>query len=198
MSSAEGQQIASGMQGGRLPRAEGRVTEAQAAEAPLERWVAVNTHPHREHIALENLARQEFEAYCPMVERRVRHARRTMDVRRPLFPGYLFVRVDPNLRRWRPILSTYGVRNLVRFGERLSFLEDGLVECLKAREVEGVIVKPAEPYRVGQQVRMRGGPFDGLAATIIGMDEKDRLVVLMQLLNQSVNVKVAARDVCSL
>lgn len=169
----------------------------QLSRASRERWVAVNTHSHREHIALDNLLRQQFEAYCPMIERRVRHARRTVDVLRPLFPGYLFVRVDPDVQRWRPILSTYGVRALVRFGERLSYVEDGLVESLKAREVEGVIVKPAEPYRIGQQVRMRGGPFDGLAATIIDMDEKDRLVVLMQLLNQSVNVKVASRNVCS-
>jgi transcriptional antiterminator RfaH len=170
----------------------------QATEAPRERWVAINAHSHREHIALENLARQDFEAYCPMIQRRVRHARRTREVLRPLFPGYLFVRIDPDLQRWRPILSTYGVRALVRFGERLSYVEDGLVQSLKAREVEGVITIPAEPYRVGQQVRISGGPFDGLAATIIEMDEKDRLVVLMRLLNQSVNVKVAARDVCAL
>jgi len=160
----------------------------------VRRWVAVNTHPHREHIALENLTNQGFDAYCPMVERQVRHARRTRDVRRPLFPGYLFARIDL-AGRWRPILSTFGVRSLVRFGDQLSFVEDGLIDGLKAREVDGVIVKPAEPLRPGQQVRVQGGPFDGLVATIIEMDEKDRLVVLMDLLNQSVKVKVPTNRV---
>lgn len=159
------------------------------------RWVAVNTHAHREHIALENLARQELEAYCPMMRRRVRHARRTSDVLRPLFPGYLFVRINTDVQRWRPILSTYGVRALVRCGDQLSFVDSGLIESLKAREVEGAIARPAEPYRPGQQVRMRGGPFDGLVATVIEMDEKDRLLVLMDLLNQSVKVKVTATEV---
>lgn len=158
------------------------------------RWVAINSHPHREHIALENLTRQGFEAYCPMIQRQVRHARRITDVRRPLFPSYLFARINL-AHRWRPILSTFGVRTLVRFGDHPSFVENGLIESLRAREVDGVIVKPSETYRVGQQVRMRGGPFDGLVATIIDMDEKDRLMVLMDLLNQGVKVKVTASSV---
>ena len=163
--------------------------------APPSAWIVVNSQPHREHIALENLARQEFHAYCPLMRKRVRHARRTQEVLRPLFPGYLFVRVNPDLQRWRPILSTYGVRTLVCCGERPSFLDDGFVEGLKAREVDGAIVRPASPYAPGQQVKLAGGAFDGLIATIIDMDEKDRLVVLMDLLNRPTKVKVDAQGV---
>lgn len=166
-----------------------------AKPAEAIRWVAVNTHAHREHIALENLVRQHFEVYCPMIRRRVRHARRVSEVLRPLFPGYVFTQIDMDLQRWRPILSTYGVRALVRCGDQLSFVDSGFVESLKAREVQGAIVKPPQPYKPGQQIRMSGGPFDGLVATIIEMDEKDRLLVLMELLNQSVKVKVSASDV---
>lgn len=169
----------------------------QAADSLTGRWLAVNTHPHREHIAIENLGRQDFETYCPLIQRQVRHARRTRHVMRPLFPGYVFVRINPDLQRWRPILSTFGVRSLVRCGDRLSFVEDGFVAGLRARELDGIIIKPAEPYQLGQKVRMRSGPFDGLVATIIEMDEKDRLVVLMDLLNQSVKVRVAATDICA-
>lgn len=170
-------------------------SRSAVAQAEAARWVAVNTHAHREDLALDNLARQGFNVYCPMIRRRVRHARRTSDVLRPLFPGYLFTQIDVSLQRWRPIESTYGVRALVRCGDRLSFLENGLIESLKMREVNGAIARPEEPYRLGQQVRMRGGPFDGLVATIIAMDEKDRLTVLMDLLNQSVKVKVATTDI---
>jgi transcriptional antiterminator RfaH len=63
------------------------------------KWVAVNTHPHRERFALDNLRRQDFGAYCPMIRKRIRHARRTQDVLRPLFPSYLFVEVDPERQR---------------------------------------------------------------------------------------------------
>src|SRR5262245_24089593 len=113
---------------------------------PRHAWVVMNTEPHREQVALENLARQAFNTYCPMMRTRIRHARRTHAVLRPLFPGYLFVRVNSDLQRWRPILSTYGVRTLVCCGDRPSFLDDGFVEGLQARTIDGAIGRPASAY----------------------------------------------------
>lgn len=158
-------------------------------------WVAVNSQPHRERVACENLLRQEFSVYCPLVRKRVRHARRVQDVMRPMFPGYLFVQVAKDLGQWRPILSTFGVRTLVRFGDRPGLISDGFITALRAREVEGAIVKPPSPYKVGQVVQVAGGAFDGIVATILEMDEKDRLVVLMNLLGQSVKAKIEASGV---
>jgi transcriptional antiterminator RfaH len=154
------------------------------------RWAVVNTQPHKEHVALDNLERQDFRAYCPVIKRRHSHSRRTSDVLRPLFPGYLFVRIGPEVKRWRPMLSTHGVRTLVRCGDQLSLMEDGFIRSLKAREVDGVIARPASPYRVGQRVRVAGGAFEGLVATIVEMGEHDRLTVLMQLLSRAVRVKI--------
>jgi transcription termination factor NusG len=57
----------------------------------LPAWIVINTHAHREHMALDNLHRQDFEAYCPMIRKRRSHARRIESVLRPLFPNYLFV-----------------------------------------------------------------------------------------------------------
>lgn len=158
-------------------------------------WAVVNTQPHRERLALDNLLRQKFRAYCPLMRKRVTHARRTQDVLRPLFASYLFVQIDPDAQQWRPILSTIGVRTLVRCGERPSFIPDGFIDSLKAREIEGAITRPASPYKIGQRVRMAGGAFDGLVATIIEMDENDRLVVLMDMLNRPVNVKLSSHQV---
>ena len=158
-------------------------------------WAVVNTQPHRERTALENLARQDFHAYCPMVRKRIRHARRAQDALRPLFPGYVFVRVDPDLRRWRPILSTIGVRTVVCCGAQPSLVDDGFVRSLQAREIEGVVTRPVILLQIGQEVRISGGPFDGLVATIIEMDEKERLVVLMDLLRRPTKVRIEAQSV---
>lgn len=162
------------------------------------RWGVINTHPHKEEFAIENLQQQEFVAYCPMLRKRIRHARRTHDVLRPLFPSYIFVQFNTSMQNWRSILSTRGVRTLITAGERLSFLPDHFIDSLKTREVSGVIVRPEEPYRMGQQVQMSGGPFDGLIATIVDMNEKDRLVVLMDLLKQTVKVKVDVNNVTAM
>jgi transcriptional antiterminator RfaH len=169
--------------------------ESRSSHSTNARWVVVNTQPHRESLALKNLEQQKFSSYCPMIRKTVRHARKSREVLRPLFPGYLFVQVDPNVQRWRPLLSTYGVRSIVGSGEQLSFLDTAFIESLKAREIEGVIERPRQPYRIGQEVKLAGGAFEGLVATIIDMDEKDRLVVLLDLLNRPVKVKLHAGGV---
>lgn len=158
-------------------------------------WAVVNSHPHREHFAVENLQRQKFHAYYPKVKRRCRHGRRTTDVLRPLFPGYLFVQVNPDAQRWRSLLSTLGVRTVVRCGDRLSLLANEFVQALKSREIDGAIARPASPYRVGQEVRIAGGAFDGLIATIIDMNEMDRMTVLMDLLNRPVKVRLEEQQI---
>lgn len=158
-------------------------------------WAVVNTHPHKERVAIENLDRQDFHTYCPLIRRRRSHGRRVEEVLRPLFPSYLFVKINADTQRWRPMLSTFGVRSIVRCGDRLSLIDSAFVHELKARELDGVIVRPARPYHIGQQVRMACGPFDGLVATIIEMHEKDRLTVLMELLNQAVKVRIDERQI---
>jgi transcriptional antiterminator RfaH len=161
-------------------------------------WVVINTHPHRENLAIENLTRQKFLAYCPQMIKRVTHARRSQDVLRPLFPGYVFVQVHAEAQRWRSILSTFGVRSLVTCGDHLSYLDPDFIQSLKAREVDGAIVRPEQPYKIGQQVRIAGGAFDGFVATILALNDKDRLMVLLQMLNQSVKVKVNSANVVAM
>ncbi len=175
----------------------GPVLDEAPPAARATRWIAINTHPHREPLAIANLGRQNFAVYCPMERRRVRHARRTQDVRRPLFPGYIFAEAPPDLAAWRPILSTLGVRAMVRAGDRPAFIDDAFIRALRAREIDGIIARPLVPYAIGQQVRLNGGPFDGIVATIIEMDARDRLTLLMSLAGQNVTLKLNTANVRS-
>jgi transcriptional antiterminator RfaH len=156
-------------------------------------WVVVNTHPAKEMLAIENLRRQKFETYCPLMRKRIRHARREHEALRPLFPSYVFAKLDPKMNRWRSIASTFGVKQLIAFGDRPGLLHSDFIESLKAREVEGVIVRPREPYQVGQKVLLTGGAFEGISATIIELNENDRVVVLMEILSRSVKIKVDSK-----
>ena len=160
-------------------------------------WVAASTHPHKEPTAIRNLLRQGFEAYCPMVRRRWRHARKVQEVLRPLFPGYVFVAVDPTQHRWRPILSTVGIRTLVRFGDSLGLVPHRFIESLRSYEVEGAVsfCYPSSSYAPGDRVRLCDGPFEGIIATVLALEEHARLQILMRLLNRSVRVMVPANSV---
>jgi transcriptional antiterminator RfaH len=160
-------------------------------------WIAATTHHFKEALATENLRAQGFQTYCPMIRKRVRHARRQSEVLRPLFPGYVFIRFDPLSTQWRPILSTIGVRTLIRFGDKIGVLPPNFVENLRIREDHGAIPLPRarDHYAAGERVRMREGPFDGVIATVLAAEDKDRLLVLMDLLKRGVRVKVSIDDV---
>jgi transcriptional antiterminator RfaH len=154
------------------------------------KWLVISTLPHKEGQACEHLARQHFQVYCPMIMRRVRHARSASDEPRPLFPGYIFVEHRPEDRTWRPILGTQGVKAVVRSGEQPSLLCGNFIDELRAREVEGILRKPRDPLEVGQHVTVQGTAFSGLVGQIIELRDKDRVMVLLDLLDQQTRVQL--------
>jgi len=153
-------------------------------------WIAAATHACRERVAIANLERQGFSTYCPMLRKRIRHARRQQDVLRPMFPGYVFICIDRERIAWRPILSTAGVRTLIRFGDRLGILPTRFIETLRAHEHEGAVsmLLPSNSFVPGEKVRITDGPLEGLIATVLRADDHNRLLVLMDLLKRSVRV----------
>lgn len=153
-------------------------------------WLVVSCHPHKESLTLENLRRQSFDGYCPMLRRQVRHARRSYETLRPLFPSYVFVALDSVRDSWRKLRSTRGVRSVIGCGETPSTLKHEFIKSLRSREVDGAITRPENPFQVGQRVQLNRGAFDGLVATIIDIDERDRVVVLLDLLSRPVRVNV--------
>ena len=103
-------------------------------------WTVVATPQRKENYAKLNLERQGFAVYCPTICPRIKHARSTTEVLRPMFPGYLFVQVSQDVHCWRPILSTKGVRALIRSGNR-PVSADELVLELQASELGGAVTR---------------------------------------------------------
>jgi transcriptional antiterminator RfaH len=167
------------------------------SNAGSDSWIVARIHPHKEQLALDNLTRQGFHPYCPRIRRRIRHARRLQSVLRPLFPGYVFIRLNPEQEQWRSIASTFGVRNLIRFGERPGTVPDQFVTGLRSTEEGGAVTIPRarDSYEVGEKIRMREGPFEGLIATVLSATDSERIVVLMDLLRRSVRVRVPINEV---
>jgi transcriptional antiterminator RfaH len=157
------------------------------------RWIVATTHPHSEAIAREHLVRQGFTTYCPMIRKRRSHARRVDTVLRPLFPSYIFVNLTDASGVWRPIQSTTGVRSIVRFGDEPATLDATFIAALQAREEEGAIIHPPTPFVVGQQVQIEGGPLDGLLARILSLNDRDRITVLLDVMNRGVRTEVDRR-----
>lgn len=159
-------------------------------------WGVVNTQPHRECIAESNLRRQGFPVYLPRLKKTVRHARHQSYVDRPLFPGYLFVGIDPAMTIWRPIASTVGVRAIVPAGASPALVDHRMIDAIRDRERDGYIVLPARPYQQGERICVVGGPFAGAVAKVIESSDRDRIIVLLELLQKEFRASLDVRLVC--
>jgi transcriptional antiterminator RfaH len=176
---------------------ESNVTIASMHEAGAHAevgWLVVNTHPHREEFATANLERQGFQCYCPMTIKRIRHARRAYDGKRPMFPGYIFARFTPTTGRWRCVMSTLGVRSIVLNGHQPGLLPDSFITSLRCREVDGIVRTPPKAFQVGEKVTVQGSPLDGLVGEIIELREKERVLILLDLMQNPVRLQVDANS----
>ncbi len=160
----------------------------------VQRWYAVQTQPNAETKAAHHLMRQGFGVYMPRFIKRTRHAGRTEFSARPLFPGYIFVAIDVATQRWRCVNSTVGVRRLVCNGDSPAGLDAAIIEALRAREDErGFITLDSAPrFAPGDAVRVIDGAFTSNLGIYVGMNDSQRVAILLELLGRKVRVTIDA------
>ena len=157
----------------------------------MNRWYVVNTQAQQEARAELNLRRQGFEVWLPRFQRARRHARRIDTVLAPLFPGYLFVRLDLSVQPWRAINGTFGVVRLLCYGDAPLAVPDRLVEEIMQRcDGSGTVVLPLRRLALGESVRVAVGPFADLEGLFQEMSGLDRVVLLFNLLGRKVRASV--------
>lgn len=155
------------------------------------RWYVIRTQSNKETQALVHLNNQGYEAYLPRYKKQRRHARKTEMVLRPLFPGYLFVRLDPERQMWRAINSTVGVLGLVQFGTDLACVPDGIVEGIVEREdAEGVVRMAPPDLKPGDSVRIREGAMEDHIGILAEIGDEQRVTLLLNMLGREVRVRV--------
>ena len=161
------------------------------------RWYAVFTQPHGETKAVEHLLRQGYLAYLPRYRTRISHARRRQTVLRPLFPRYLFAGIDRASMRWRPILSTFGVADVVRAGDEPATVPSNIVATIRAREEAGDFdrLNLQHTLRLGEFVRVTAGAFEDMVGMLVELRDRDRIVVLLELLGRAVRAQLRAEAV---
>jgi transcriptional antiterminator RfaH len=133
----------------------------------------------RERIALHCLGLAGYETYAPRLRERVlRNGRRIWTIM-PLFIGYAFVRIE---LQWHTARWAAGVIRLVMDGAAPAKVPEGVIEDLRRRERDGLVVIPKKGLLIGGQVRVVAGPFSGRLAIFAGMKPRERCEVLLALL----------------
>lgn len=154
-------------------------------------WYLVYSKPRQEGVAKTNLERQGYQSYLPMVRvPRRRLGRRVIRIE-PMFPRYLFIRLDTATDNWAPIRSTMGVSSLVRFGMHPSPVPDELVDFLRSRDTSaGYQDVPLNRLEPGQKVVIEEGPFRGYEGIYMAKSSHERVIVLLDIVGRSARAQV--------
>ena len=158
----------------------------------MKRWFVVRTHPNEEFKALNNILRQGFDAYLPRYLTRRRHARKTDTVQKPLFPGYLFVGMDPETARWRSLNSTFGVSELICHSGQPTPVPDEVIDDIRHHEDESgyVILGERAGLKRGDKVRITAGAMADQVGIFDAPSDQHRAFLLLELLGRPVRVKM--------
>jgi transcriptional antiterminator RfaH len=165
----------------------------------MRRWYVIHTQPKGEIRAKANLERQDYEVYLPRCRKWRRHARRAEIVAVPLFPRYLFIRLDIESQRWRPVLSTFGVADFVCRSGAPTPVPEGVIEGIKSSEDADRFVDLAHQaaFRPGDKVQVMAGPFADQVAKFDGLNDQQRVILLLELLGRELRVTVPAESIAA-
>ena len=151
-----------------------------------ERWYVVQALARREPIAKMRLEAQGYKIFLPQMIKTVRHARKMRQARVAVFPGYLFVALNPLKDRWRSINGTIGVARMIMANEGPAPVPRGIVESLASYLDNQGICRFDRDLREGQQVRIVSGPFAHLIGQIATLDGKGRARVLLKIMSNEI------------
>jgi transcriptional antiterminator RfaH len=158
----------------------------------MRSWYLIQTKPRQEYIAQENLERQGYRIYLPLAPVRGRRRGRTYTRIGPMFPRYLFIYLSEGVDDWGPIRSTLGVNCIVRFGQLPARVPEALIAVLREREDEkGLQSLPVKIPASGDVLRIAEGPLEGYEGLFYARTSKDRVIILIRLLEQYTKVDVA-------
>lgn len=149
-------------------------------------WYLVTTKPKSEFKAQENLLRQGYETYLPLIQTSRRRNSQMINRTEPFFPRYLFIHLNKESDNWSPIRSTIGVSGLVRFGGLPAAVPENMITNLKNNENEsGLQVYAKKVLKQGDKVDVIAGPFEGYTAIYQKMKNTERVSVLLDIVGKT-------------
>lgn len=160
-------------------------------------WHVLLTEPNRERTAARHLQLLGGEIYLPVYPkascRRVSGGRRWQVFRRPLFPGYLFIRRHDDLWVWIRIAA--GIRQslfpFLGHGGRPAMIASAKISEIRVLEREISLSRSRRMrFRIGDRVLVRDGAFTGLKASVYQLTDSERVSLLLDFLGQKAKVTI--------
>src|SRR5579862_5344160 len=151
-------------------------------------WFAIRVRSRCEKVVAMAARIKGFEDFLPLHRRRRHWSDRSKWVSVPLFPGYLFCRLNPEDRF--SLLTIRGVMHIVGVGRIPEPVDEQEILAIQHAVRSDAPVEPWPFLDAGERVRVSSGPLTGLEGILVSTEAQLRVVVGLTLLKRSVAVKV--------
>lgn len=151
-------------------------------------WHALYTFPKQEKKIERELSYNSIDCYLPLITQRRKWTDRIKKVELPLFPCYIFVRI--NKRQVSDVLGIQGAARLVKFDGEPAVISQAEIDRIKLLLNADTDIDNEQAIITGATYRVNYGPFDGLEGTLIRKKGKCRLVVSVRMIGQAVSVEI--------
>ena len=158
----------------------------------MNHWHLIYTKPQQEKVALDNLTRQNYQCYLPLINKEKILQGKKILSKEPMFPRYLFVRLSHDgQQNWSPIRSSKGVSHLVNFGGLAASLDDETMDNLQQKIDKAIVVKV---FSIGDKVEILKGPFKGMEAIFNNYKAEERAMLFLNFMAKNLTAKFDLRD----
>lgn len=151
-------------------------------------WNAVATRPRHEKVVAEQLSSASIEVFLPMVSTPSRWKDRNVLIDRPIFPGYVFTRIESHERK--TIYTSPGVVRILSFNGKAAVIDDSEIEAVRICLSRGINPAPHPFPAVGETVRVKSGALQGLQGIVIRLKKECRIVVSIGLIHRSISAEI--------
>ena len=160
------------------------------------KWVVAQLKPNMLKKAELNLLRQSFEYYAPKELYTIRKGNIFKRVKKLLFPGYIFVKINIFNRDLSTLGNTLGISKVLKNpkGKAATLPETFIQNLKKTSDTDFNIIKKQE-FKVGKIIKCKDGPFTGLIGQIYKVEETGRLKILFEIINGSYTVSLKSNKI---
>ena len=120
-------------------------------------WFALRVKPNHEKSVATILREKRFEEFLPLFRSRRHWSDRVKAVDLPLFPGYLFCRLNLKLDNRMPLLTTPGLLYIVGSGRTPEPIDESEILAIQSVSLSGLPYAPWPSLVMGQKVRLEAG-----------------------------------------
>jgi len=154
-------------------------------------WYVVQTKAGDEHRAEINLSNQGIETFLPLFESYQYCQGAIIKKIRPLFPNYLFAKLELDLHYYK-VKWTRGVSKILGFGDGPVPISEKVIQTVKERMGKDNLVNLEENWKEGETVQIISGPFKDLRGIFQKkMSDSGRIRVLLSLIGVGIRVQIS-------